>query len=67
MGEVTLWWGMLFGAIGVGYLVYARRQRAPVPLVCGLGLVLFPCFVSSVWAMVLVGAVLVALPWFVRT
>ena len=67
MGEATLWWGMLFGAIGVGYLVYARRQGAPVPLACGLGLVVFPYFVSSAWAMVLVGAVLVALPWFVRT
>lgn len=66
MGAATLWWGMLFGAIGVGYLVYARRQRAPVPLLCGLGLVVFPYFVSNAWVMVLVGAALVALPWMIR-
>jgi hypothetical protein len=67
MGTATLWWGMLFGAVGLGYLAYARRQRAPVPLVCGVALVAFPYFVSNAWAMVLVGAALVALPWLVRT
>ncbi len=66
MGEATLWLGMLFGAIGVGYLVYARRQRAPVPLACGVGLVVVPYFVSNAWAMALVGAALVVLPWIVR-
>lgn len=66
MNEATLWWGMLFGAIGLGYLAYARRQRAPVPLACGIALVAFPYFVSNAWAMALVGAALVALPWIVR-
>ncbi|WP_027081032.1 hypothetical protein [Luteimonas mephitis] len=66
MGEATLWWGVLFSAIGLGYLAYARRQRAPVPLVSGIALIAFPYFVSNAWAMVLVGAVLVALPWVVR-
>jgi hypothetical protein len=67
MNEATLWWGLLFGAIGLGYLAYARRQRAPVPLVCGIALVAFPYFVSSAWAMALVGAALVALPWILRS
>jgi CHASE2 domain-containing sensor protein len=59
-------WGMLFGAIGAGYMVYGRRQRAIVPLVCGLALVVFPYFVSASWALVLIGAVLMAIPYFVR-
>jgi hypothetical protein len=66
VGEATLWWGVVFGAVGLGYLAYARRQRAPVPLACGIALVAFPCFVSNAWTMALVGAVLVALPWGVR-
>ncbi len=66
MSEATLWWGLLFGAIGLGYLAYARRQRAPVPLACGVALLAFPYFVSNAWAMALVGAALVALPWVVR-
>jgi len=65
MGTATLLWGMIFGAIGAGYCLYARQQRAPVPLVCGLALMLFPYFVSNVWLMMLVGAVLMLVPRFV--
>jgi hypothetical protein len=67
MNQATLWWGMLFGAVGLGYLAYARRQRAPLPLLCGVALLAFPYFVSNAWAMGLAGAALVALPWVVRT
>jgi len=66
MGEASLWWGLLFGSIGMGFLVYGKRQKAPVPLLCGIGLIVFPYFVSNGWAMVLVGAALMAVPYFVR-
>lgn len=66
MSVATLAWGMLFGAIGVGYFIYGKRQSALVPLVCGLLLMIFPYFFTSAWALVLVGAVLMAIPYFVR-
>ena len=66
MSVATLVWGMLFGAIGVGYFIYGKRQSALVPLVCGLLLMIFPYFFSSAWALALVGAVLMAIPYFVR-
>lgn len=66
MNEASLWWGLLFGSVGLGFFIYGKRQRAPVPLVCGLALMLFPYFVSSVWALVLVGGGLIALPYFLR-
>ena len=66
MDTAQIVWGMLFGAIGVGYMVYGRRQRAIVPLVCGLVLIVFPYFVSGSWALVLIGATLMAIPYFVR-
>ena len=62
----TLAWGVLFGAIGLGYCIYGKRQQAQVALACGLGLMLFPYAVSNAWALVAIGAVLVALPWFLR-
>ena len=62
----TLLWGVVFGSIGLGYFVYGKRQRAPVPLVCGIGLMVFPYVVSSTWATVLVGTLLMAVPYFVR-
>ena len=66
MSVSTLVWGMIFGAIGVGYFIYGKRQAALVPLVCGIALMVFPYFLSNAWALVLVGAVLMAIPYFVR-
>lgn len=66
MNEGALWWGLLFGSIGLGFFIYGKRQKAPVPLVCGIGLMVFPYFVSNNWLMVLVGAALMAIPYFVR-
>ena len=57
---------MLFGSIGLGFFIYGKRQGAPVPLACGLLLMVFPYFVSSTWATVLIGALLMAIPYFVR-
>lgn len=66
MNTASLWWGLLFGSIGLGYFMYGKRQGAPVPLLCGLGLMAFPYFVSNNWAMVLIGAGLAAIPYFLR-
>lgn len=62
----SLWWGMVFGAVGLGYCVYGRRQRAAIPLLCGIGLIAFPYFVSNAWLAALIGAVLMAIPWLIR-
>ena len=62
----SLVWGMLFGAIGMGYCLYGRQQRSLLPLFCGIGLIAFPYFVSSTWLIVLIGAVLMAIPWRFR-
>jgi len=57
---------MLYGSIGLGFFVYGKRQRAVVPLVCGLALMVFPYFVSNTILLVVIGAVLIAVPYFVR-
>jgi hypothetical protein len=62
----TLYWGMLFGAIGLGFLVYGRKQRAAVPLVVGLALIAFPYFVTNTILLVVIGILLMAVPYFVR-
>jgi len=65
MSTGWLLWGMVFGAVGLGFFVYGRRQKAAVPLVCGLALMIFPYFISSTMLLVAVGAALIALPYFV--
>lgn len=64
--SAQLIWGMVFGAIGLGFFVYGKRQKAAVPLTVGIALFIFPYFISNVFLLVIVGAVLVALPYFVR-
>jgi len=62
----VLLWGLLFGSIGLGYFIYGKKQRAAVPLVCGLGLMIFPYFVPNTMLLVGVGALLIAIPYFLR-
>jgi len=66
MNEALLLWGVVFSAIGAGYFLYGKKQRAPVPLVCGIVLMAYPYFVSNTWVLVVMGVVLSAVPYFVR-
>jgi len=65
-GTSLLIWGVVFGAVGLGFFTYGRRQKAVVPLMAGIALFIFPYFISNVYALVAVGLLLVALPYFVR-
>jgi hypothetical protein len=62
----ALLWGLLFASIGLGYFIYGKQQRAAVPLVCGLALMVFPYFVPNVLVLVGIGAGLAAIPYFLR-
>jgi hypothetical protein len=57
---------LFFGSIGLGFFIYGRKQRAVVPLLCGLTLMVFPYFVSNVLLLVGIGVVLAAIPYFLR-
>lgn len=65
-GTALLLWGVLFGSVGVGFFIYGKKQKAPVPLFAGVALFLVPYFISNVYLLVIVGAVLTALPYFIR-
>jgi hypothetical protein len=57
---------LLFSSIGLGFFIYGKKQRAVVPLVCGIALMVFPYFVSNVMLLVGIGLVLMAVPYFLR-
>jgi len=65
-GEAQLLWGLLFGSIGLAFVIYGKKQRSPVPLVCGVGLMVYPYFVPNVYLLVAIGVFLTALPYFFR-
>jgi hypothetical protein len=62
----VLLWGMLFGAIGFGYLLYGKKQKAIIPLGVGIVLCVFPYFIANVYVLVMVGVILMVIPFFVR-
>ena len=66
MNLPILLWGLLFSSIGLAFFLYGKKQRAVVPLVCGLVLMIYPYFIPNVFALVAIGIVLTAVPYFWR-
>lgn len=65
MDTSVLLWGLVFGSVGFGYFLYGKKQRAVVPLVCGIALMAFPYFISNTVLLVVVGIALAAAPYFI--
>jgi len=59
-------WGVLFGGIGMAYIVYGKKQKKVVPLCAGVALCVFPYFVTNTYLFVLVGAALLAVPYYIK-
>ena len=66
MNTSSLLWSLLFSSIGLGFFVYGKKQKAVVPLLSGLSLMIYPYFVSNTILLVAIGIVLSVLPYFVR-
>ena len=66
MNVADLLWGVLFGSIGFAYFIYGRRQGKMIPLVCGVVLMVYPYFMPNIAVLVIIGAIFVAVPYFLR-
>ena len=64
--SAQMMWGVLFGAIGLGFFIYGTRQRAVVPFVVGVAMIIFPYFISNAYLLVFVGIALMVIPYFIR-
>ena len=62
--EASLLWGVVFGSVGLAYFVYGKKQGRFVPLLCGIGLMAFPYFISNTVLVVVVGLALSIVPYF---
>ena len=63
---MEMMWIILFSAIGLGFFTYGKKQRAIVPLLSGMALMIYPYFVANIYALVGIGVGLSALPYFIR-
>lgn len=59
---MTLFLGLLFGAVGGVYLALGRRNHDATYLVTGFALIVYPYFFSNAAIVVLVGVLLAAVP-----
>ncbi len=67
MGNASAFlWGFIFGTIGMGYFIYGKKQGKLTPLLVGIGLMVFPYFITDSLSIVLIGAALMAVPYFHR-
>jgi hypothetical protein len=66
MNGTTLMLSMLFGTIGLGFVMYSKKAGVIVPAVAGLGLMVLPYFISNALIMSLVCVVLIAVPFVFR-
>jgi hypothetical protein len=66
MSTGVLLWGLLFSSIGLGFFLYGKKQRAVVPLVCGIVLMIYPYFIANVTVLIVIGVVVAAVPYFFR-
>ena len=55
--------GLVYGAIGLGFFLYGKRQGQAVPMLCGAGLGILPYFTTNPWILLLLGAILIVLPF----
>ena len=60
----SLMWGVLFSSIGLGFFLYGKKQKAVVPLVCGLGLMVMPYFISNILLLVAASIALMVIPYY---
>jgi len=54
---------MLIGSVGLGLLIYGKKQVRFPQMIVGLGLMVYPYFVSNVWLMLGIAVAAVAALW----
>jgi hypothetical protein len=59
---ITIFLGIVFGAVGGVYIALGRKNHEPTYLVTGVLLLLYPYFFSSALAIVAIGIALSAVP-----
>lgn len=59
---MTLFLGLIFGAVGTVYFMYGKKQHDATFLVVGVALALYPYFFDNVFLVLIIGAALSAVP-----
>lgn len=66
MNTASLFLGLIFSSIGLGYFIYGKRQRMNIPFICGMTLMIFPYFIENTMIMSVCGIILSLISWLIR-
>ena len=59
----TFYFSVIFGLIGTVYFIYGKKQQKYIPMFVGIGLGVYPYFITNVVAVILIGIILMAVPF----
>jgi len=62
----ALFGSLFFGVIGLVAFRYGKKSTLIVPMLLGLGLMIYPWFVSETWMLYVIGSALTGAVWFFR-
>ncbi|MDD4152040.1 MAG: hypothetical protein PHR68_05475 [Candidatus Gracilibacteria bacterium] len=57
---------MIFGAFGLGYFTYGKKNNKVVALLSGIILMAYPYFVTNIYYVIAIGIFFVILPFIIR-
>jgi hypothetical protein len=58
--------GLITGLFGMAYFVYGKKQQQFMPMLAGIALCGYPYFIDTLWLNILVGVVLIIVPFIWR-
>jgi len=60
---MSLFLGLLFGSIGMVYMIYGKRQSSVMHIVVGAILIIYPYLFSNTLLVFIAGVILTAIPY----
>ncbi len=67
MTGTALFLTILFGSIGTGFIVYGRKQRKLIPLLCGIALLAEPLLIRGAFWLTTISLLLCAVPFVISS
>jgi hypothetical protein len=58
--------GVLVSSVGIGYVVYGKRQQRFIATVSGVALCAYPYFVANIYLFVVLSVLFIMLPFVIR-
>jgi hypothetical protein len=60
---MSLFLGLLFGSIGMVYMIYGKRQSSVIHIIVGAILIIYPYLFSNTLLVFIAGVILTAIPY----